>query len=237
MKQHAYKPYKKPPECPVEHTRTASKSAKKKKPKKKPMPLEQMGRKELIGAMNWEHPLVSLNVGTVATNVKGVLHTNEDLAIEVQRCLSEAVRYAAIAKRSCQVVLGRYIEHIFISNEIEELDRGFLDGLCERLSPNTMDDDEALDATQSEDHQDQEESNNYQRSFISILMRSLYSERLPDAKGSKAAQAVNNFIRRLQQLGILDDTITGSKINKSMPYPATQLLRSVSTQLNVELRK
>ncbi|KAF9104945.1 hypothetical protein BGX27_009866 [Mortierella sp. AM989] len=241
MKQYTLKPYKNVPENPMVQPSNVPKSGKKAiaNQSKPPKPIGMMKRKELVSAMQWEHPMVTLDVGTVSTNVKGVLGSDPNLALEVRKCIQDAVRLAADAKRSCQILLGRFIEHISSSEFIKESDREFLDNLCERLPTETKDGSYELDDDDETSKQDHlEDISGNQHAFIFMVMRCLYARKFPDKnERSKVALNVENFIKRLQELNLLDNTINRGKIVKEMPYPASSLLRSVSTQLMVELRK
>ncbi|KAF9917049.1 hypothetical protein BX616_002071 [Lobosporangium transversale] len=71
--------------------------------------IDEMGRGDLARTMSWEHFIATLNVGTVAVNVKGALKEAQ-LSLEMKRCLDEAVLLAANTKRSWQEILGQFLE-------------------------------------------------------------------------------------------------------------------------------
>lgn len=246
MKQYKWKPYKTPPRNPADSTGDVSKSSKKSS-KKKSTPLKspsEMTRRDLFFAMQREHPLVTLNAGTLSVNIKEAwknYHPEDDSnpARKVHECLQEAVRLAADAKRSCQKILGRYLDEIFSSDKIEEADREFLDHISARISADCKNDfGDSLDDEEEYSAQDLMEDNfDPQCSFISMLMRCLYSKKFPNkSERSKAGPIVRSFMQRLQSLGIIDNINEGLIVEKKH-YPASSLLRSVSTQLYVEIKK
>jgi len=71
-----------------------------------------MRKVDLVRAIQWEHPTVTLDIGTVSGNVKRALQDEPDFAPEVFRCLGECVCLAANTKRSCQQLVGRLIERV-----------------------------------------------------------------------------------------------------------------------------
>ncbi|KAF9399912.1 hypothetical protein BGZ76_007817, partial [Entomortierella beljakovae] len=165
-----------------------------------------------------------------------------NLAIQVQVCLQEVTRLAAETKRSCQVLLGRFIELILTPGKdgktiFDEKDRKYLDAICPRLKAGVTE--SSHDMVEEENlMQDQDlPEDKDDKSFLGILMRCLYAEKLPLKSEKSEGQTVTDFIKRLQDLKLLGPTINGGSINKKMPYPGTSILGSVTTQLATELKR
>jgi len=128
MKQYALKPWKNPPESPVEDATKADTNST--KPARKPQKpyKEPKDKLSLIRALSKEHPIVSLRIGTLSCNVRTALNAQatatvveaagsaeavgaaeeEAMADEVIKCIRGAVQDANRAKRRCQGILGMY---------------------------------------------------------------------------------------------------------------------------------
>ncbi|KAF9437880.1 hypothetical protein BGZ76_010757 [Entomortierella beljakovae] len=64
----------------------------------------EMTKKEMFRVMNWEHPIVTLDVGAVLANSTRALE-DKDLASQVRKFLQDAVNQAAKTKRSGQQLI------------------------------------------------------------------------------------------------------------------------------------
>ncbi|KAF8923849.1 hypothetical protein BGZ47_004421, partial [Haplosporangium gracile] len=105
---------------------------------------------QLIKAMMWEHPLVSLPVGTIRANSKRAAaattadanqlplsrrqrqhqqQQQQQQQQEVSACILDVVGQARVTKRHAQEFLGAFIETIFKRGLTEE-DRTILNALC-----------------------------------------------------------------------------------------------------------
>ncbi|KAF9158623.1 hypothetical protein BGX20_003309, partial [Mortierella sp. AD010] len=251
MKQYAWKPWKKAPESPIccdtnaseTSEKTISQSKPKPKPKSKPnsepsrprKQVEHMTKVELLNAMAWEHPIVTLKVGTVKANVTDALDNNEPLALRVTKHLQRIVQEATDIKRSCQHLIGRYIERLSTPGVFQEsLDREPLDKLCPRIpsTVKTSDEDEKDDEKEEELRTMREalgKETDYSH-FVEMLMRQLHSGK-PVLGNSPNAQAMRRFIKRLENLELLE------RNTKESELPGSALLRSAASQLTVELDK
>jgi len=106
MVQYAWKPWKKAPENPLDPNSDVLKKereVKRRKGKKTiPKPVnDSTGKADLVRFMAWEHPTVTLDVGTVSANLKRALGDSE-LVPEINKCLQDVVRLASDAKRQSQ---------------------------------------------------------------------------------------------------------------------------------------
>ena len=87
---------------------------------------------------------------------------------------------------------------------------------------------------QEQDDNDLGEKNDKQLNFLTSLVRYLYSGNYPKNQGTGVA--VNKFIARLEEMGLL---IKGDRyaLNTETAYKPTDLTRSVACQLYVELKR
>ncbi|KAF9116934.1 hypothetical protein BGX27_008082 [Mortierella sp. AM989] len=111
MKQYSWKPWKKAPgklrrthqQCARRNTETA----------KKPTNLQDMMRVDLVRAVQLEHLLVDLDVGTISVNLEEALGESRKVNIEdcdyLMSCLKEIVRNTSEIKRACQRLIGWFI--------------------------------------------------------------------------------------------------------------------------------
>ncbi|KAF9302439.1 hypothetical protein BGZ91_009334, partial [Linnemannia elongata] len=111
--------------------------------KKPPPKIDEMNKAQLINAMVYEHPLVSLQVGTVNANSKraaAATTTNanqlpsseqqkQQQQQEVSACILDIVGQVRATKRHAQEFLGTFIETVFESG-LTENDRIILYSLC-----------------------------------------------------------------------------------------------------------
>ncbi|KAF9951295.1 hypothetical protein BGZ72_007152 [Mortierella alpina] len=237
MVRYKRKPYTQTPESPLE--KKPPKPAKRKETKTRKTITAKSTKVDLTRAMSWEHPTITLDVGTVSANVGRALG-EADLAAELLGCLQEITRLASEIKRQGQQLIGRYIEYIFAQGDLTAADKRLLDYLCPRVTSGTKDD--------SEDDQDQEEDDIAQADdtakFYNTLLIHIYSGNpivVPTLKpgqppNKSAAWCVKQFIDRVAELGLLQTNDPGAT-NITMPYPGSSLLRSVSTEMSTEIKR
>lgn len=183
-------------------------------------PYEQsVTRKPLLKALDFEHPTVTLNVGSLNKNVSAALTGKASLAHDVVHCIREVVRQANDAKRRFQDVLGAYLERIFDA-DIQEADRQFLNHVCEKVGPRTA----PGTATNDDPEVD---GNTKQASFIQSTMVAMIS-----GKDPARSTVAYGFVTRLRALGLMNNNK-----NQVTGYPASILARSVSSQVHIQLRK
>ena len=238
MKQYKWKPWKTRPEDPADEDPDIAIENQDKDPGSNLIkdPLETAYKVDVARAMNWEHPTVTLDIGTVAANVKEALKDESDLVAPVLECLQEVVRLATTAKRSCQQLIGCFVESIAMLGVFQESDRVALDYICERIKPKGKG--RAAGNTdnnkQEQDDNDSGEKNDKQLNFLMSLVRYLYSGNYPKNQGTGVA--VNKFIARLEEMGLL---AKGDRyaLNTETAYTPTDLTRSVACQLYVELKR
>lgn len=240
MKQYKWKPWTKPPESPVDLD-TGTKSKSKATETESSLStattvVADMDKRQLVRALCWEHPTVTLDIGTLSANVNEVLKDEPALQQEVLDCIRKAVRLAAEIKRSCQRLIGLYLERLTVPGVLQPSDTDVLDHICPRIAPKTTD--PAADRTDN-DEEDKDASDlggngDKQEQFLAALLRYLYSGNYPKRQG--VGNVVNTFIIRLEDLMLLNKG-DRSAIRTTMAYKPSDLVRSVASQLSVELKR
>ena len=129
LKQFSWKPWTKPPESPQERPIPPKPKA---KFTKRLQRLDDMEKRGLVDELQWQHPTRVLNVGTINANVSRAL-IKEGLPVDylprIKTCLSDIAQQAAKAKRTCQLAIGQYLEHLLLEN-VDTQDRLILGQLC-----------------------------------------------------------------------------------------------------------
>ena len=225
--------------------RKSKKSKKADDEPKEPLTIDQMNKRHLLTALKWEHPLVTLRIGTIQANVKAASKGRADVAREIMACLQEAVREANMTKRRAQKLIALYIEKM-ATGYLELKDRGFLDGLCKRIQP----EDEADSQDEGEDNADDEDSEGdeggvgsvggegttvIQPQFLGAFLRYLYSGKRPTNRG--VGFLVGSFILRLQELGLHIPLWSSGASVQTPSFTPGALVRSVSGQLASEIKR
>ncbi|KAF9928552.1 hypothetical protein FBU30_002290 [Linnemannia zychae] len=208
--QHSWKPWKQRPS--LEEVKGSSS-------KKPPAPIRPMleedvipGRKDIKAALNWEHPIVTLRLGLLTKNVHAVLK-DQNMANSVPSPETPRPKAPVTA----------------ISSE----DLNCLDWLCSRLPSK-----EAIELDEDNVGLDDGSNDDKNTPFLQCFLTYLYSDNLPSSK-SKAGEAANKFIFRLQQLNILT-ALTAPSVEKTRnvrEYTPSMLIRSVASQLGAELKR
>jgi hypothetical protein len=125
MKQHKLKPWKKPPDPPIDASPDNLQS--KQQPKKKLPSVDNMDKKNLVLAMQRDHPTRTLNIGTLNANATRALQKKfppSAAAIflpKVKISLQRVTRLSAQIKRTCERAIGSSLERLSL-DYIEEDD-------------------------------------------------------------------------------------------------------------------
>jgi hypothetical protein len=112
MKQYQLKPWKAPPDSPLDP------SSNKNRPLPKVQVVTDMDKKKLVNAMVWDHPTRTLEFGTINSNATRALNRRPEqpgslaLLPRIKSSLSRVVRLSSQVKRTCQRAIGQYIEHL-----------------------------------------------------------------------------------------------------------------------------
>ncbi|KAG9067690.1 hypothetical protein KI688_011277 [Linnemannia hyalina] len=277
-KQLVWKPPKKAPESPDDTSTSSTKDSKKKdaktkKTREKPSSNEgsnsygEKGKQSLVRSLGWHHPISSLEVGTLKTNIDRVLTDRPDLQLEVINCISEGSELAVDIKRKAQGLIGGFLEKLRnrmkaaeefkrqelrksgkTMSESERLEarqdavtmdeRDTLDYLCERVEPKVNKcGDDDVDDSQ-EDSDDLDTEGKGNKYFQFLLSFLAYLYSSNlPDKNSKIGKVVNTFINILVGLQLFDICRNRNELNERMPFTASYLVRSVAGQLSVELKK
>ncbi|KAG9067630.1 hypothetical protein KI688_012415 [Linnemannia hyalina] len=200
--------------------------------------LADLDKNGLVRSMNWHHPTYSLEIGTVRANVRravmdGVAGTDAltKERQEVVDCFQAAPRLAAGVKREAQ----RLIDHF------EGLYHG--GGAGDTVvdlrvdKPADVDKDEE-DAGGIKENDDSDVANRQDKEFRFLIsfLTYLYSGNYPK-ENSKAGGVANQLVVWLVKDGIHDPVRARRELQETAPFTPTYLVRSVSGQLAVELRR
>ncbi|KAI8346471.1 hypothetical protein B0O80DRAFT_469158 [Mortierella sp. GBAus27b] len=234
--QYTMKPWKDPPEKPASSTTP-----------KRPVAAikaqisgeDRFERKEMLDALSFEHPTVTLDLGRLSPNVNAAVE-NEPIVNGIIECIRGAVKVAWDTKRRCQMLIGLYLEDLFYPRPspgaprpatpveiIGDDDQAILDSLCPRLSSREMEANND-DERPNEDGKDDGSNAPFIRSFLTFL----YSGNSPGK--NKTGNAVSTFISRLQDMGHLETMRMSRNIKEFTPG---FVVRSVASQLSVELKR
>ncbi|KAF8943856.1 hypothetical protein BGZ47_004957 [Haplosporangium gracile] len=115
--------------------------------KKPPLKIDEIDKKQLINTMVYEHPHVSLPVGTVkanskraaaatTTNANQLPSSEQQQQQEVSACILDIVGQVRVTKRHAQEFLGAFIETIF-ERGLAETDRTIMYSLCPAVESKT----------------------------------------------------------------------------------------------------
>ncbi|KAG0098493.1 hypothetical protein BGZ93_011315 [Podila epicladia] len=194
-------------------------------------------------------PLISyqhftLDLGPLTKNVRAVLK-DSPAAESVINCIRGAVHEASTVKRRCQELIGLFLNEVFFpapapgvprpkepAATISSQDQSFLDDLCPCLLSKEM----AADAENENGAEDGHGECN-KTTFLQCFLIYLYSGNLPQNKGKGVA--INTFICRLQDLGILPKSeMTKAETLKNIKeYTPSHVVRAVASQLTAELKR
>ncbi|KAI7825697.1 hypothetical protein BC939DRAFT_123916 [Gamsiella multidivaricata] len=122
-------------------TNPPPKKKKKSTPKKAQLAADEMTKIQLIRAMQIEHPLRTLDIGTLKANTSRALKKevpyDEDLQDKllhaVTTCLSDISNLASKSEHACQQVIGQYLESLSVDH-LDEDDRTILSYLTPHFS-------------------------------------------------------------------------------------------------------
>ncbi|KAI8358797.1 hypothetical protein B0O80DRAFT_441461 [Mortierella sp. GBAus27b] len=239
--QYTMKPWKDPPEKPASSTTP-----------KRPVAAikaqisgeDRFERKEMLDALSFEHPTVTLDLGRLSPNVNAAVE-NEPIVNGIIECIRGAVKVAWDTKRRCQMLIGLYLEDLFYPRPspgaprpatpveiIGDDDQAILDSLCPRLSSREMEGNND-DERPNEDGKDDGSNAPFIRSFLTFL----YSGNSPGK--NKTGNGVSTFISRLQDMGHLEN-YEGNRAEMSRnikEFTPNFVVRSVASQLSVELKR
>lgn len=207
-------------------SKAKAKTASTKEPKRTPS-----DNTKVIRLMDRQHPISTLNIGTARANIRRAVGNDPDLEQDILQCLQEVCGHAAKAKRTCQILVGVFIEKVLRQDTVSDSDRALLDLICPRHAETRENDKEDCDET---DDDDKKGSDHVE--FLSVLLQYLYSGKCSST--TKFGRAVKSFIERAHALGICP-TWNGASASSTHkpPYPARPLPQPVAKELSREFKR
>lgn len=212
FKQYERKPWKQAPEPPKDSKDTTPKE---KQPRKPMLPGNQRTKWNLVKAMGKDHPLRTLDIGTVNANATRaanrtthpVTTNRKKLLEEINTSLSKVAEHATTVKRTAQLAVGQYLEDLSM-RQLDAKDRVILNHLCPQYSVQEKAEirkgliADLLEAEESrgninDDPDDDPGNSNKDVSgnFFRLLLTSLYNKE--DTSGtSTGAEAVRFFLEK-----------------------------------------
>ncbi|KAG9326309.1 hypothetical protein KVV02_004046 [Mortierella alpina] len=186
---------------------------------------------KVLCMMDRQHPISTLNIGTARANIRGAVGNGPDLENAILQGLQEVCGYAAKAKRSCQILVGVFIEKVTGQDGVSEADRALLDFICPRHAEAGEEGPEGCAGADDDDNQalDQVE-------FLRVLLQHLYSGKCNCS--TKFGRAVKSFIERAHALGICPAWNSASASSThNLSYPAGPLLKPIAKELAREYKR
>jgi hypothetical protein len=183
-----------------------------------------------------EHPVVTLNIGTLKANIhRAITEDDVHLEAEVLKTLREVVHHAANTKRTFQRLVGQFIEKV-VDQDIQEADRKFLDLLCPRIVPSELHttEDDQEEQEEGEGDQDPTKDSSIQAQFIKSILLYIWSGNRP--AGKLKDSSLHGFIDRAHEFGFLKKRSVAAA-NVQAKYPGGHLLVSPCSQLCVEFKR
>lgn len=223
-----------------------NRNSKKKKSKKEAPSINSMTKAQLVQNMKWQHPVVSLKIGTVSANSKLALGSESNEQVQARACINDITRQALITKRDTQEFLGEFIEALFNTGLTTE-DRTILSAMCPQVSSSYTstsntdgkeEEDEGDDEKWEDDNDDDDDDDGSKtdpktpfKQFYSILSAHVYSrKRLPS---TVVGRQVQSLISRAAELQVALPV----QRQWTTVYSTSELLQSASCQLFVEIKK
>ncbi|KAF9570266.1 Rad2 nuclease [Mortierella alpina] len=208
-------------------------------------PLEGMSKLDLTLAMRREHPISTLEIGTVRANTRAALQHPPadistlpvpwaDVASAVDQCLKDVTRIASDVKRSCQLLVGRFVEQLSLHDVISSSDRDLLDLICPRIPAQTTQGSVGTGSATSDTLDDETVKQSSHGQFFTSLAIYVYSGSC--VYSSRSGAQVERFINRAHELGLCEK-VDKRSIKRTMPYAGSTFLRSVGTQLASEYKR
>ncbi|KAF9958693.1 hypothetical protein BGZ70_009115 [Mortierella alpina] len=218
MKRYKWKPHKPGPEPATNQNSEHLKARRKRRKKtmKAPTSIRDMTKMQLVKAIDREHPLVALTVGTVEANAMRASGNDTAVGEEVVRTLQEVARIVGECKTQVQLLIGRFIQATTKQGRpLTQEERDILDAICPPLT----------NASEEEEDEDEDgDSDQDQVRFLSMLLRHVYSrDRLA---GTKLGKLAGGLVRRCP--------LPEATLAKT--YPGMAMFDSTGRQLATEIK-
>ena len=260
MKQYNFKPWKEVPgqlsgievvDKDEEREENAEEDGEDEEEKEERKPVEDMAKIGLLRSFEYEHPIVTLNVGTLKANIRralaessipvpdGSADTSAGGSAMIQSSLTpevvvshlnKAVKAAATVKRRLQRLVGGFVQLIFSGGIIEASDRDILDHLC----PRSITEPDAEVSSGKKSSGNKKKKKKMKRAgydhgaFVGMLARYLHSGNPPGS--TTIGRDVQQFITRAEDLRLLPKHDRHAAWNV-MEFPASTITRSITSDL------
>ncbi|KAF9940486.1 hypothetical protein BGZ70_006332, partial [Mortierella alpina] len=146
------------------------------------------------------------------------------------QCLKDVTKLASDTKRSCQLLVGRFVEQLSTENVISSSDRDLLDLVCPRIPARTSQGGTGTTTESSDPIDDDTEAQTCYAQFFTSLATYVYSGSCPSS--SKTGRQVDRFISRAHELGLCEK-LDRRTIRRAMPYPGSMKLKERRPETSV----
>ena len=185
-------------------------------------------KRQIVLRLYHEHPLVTLRVGTLTANVRGVC---DDLAGDVTACLRGAVKIIVDVKRQAQELIGGFVQRVVVEgHEVSGEDRELLDAICPRLAKPEPGSNDGNDV--SDDAEEDEDDKSLQYQFLYKLLGHLFSGNVRNDNAT--GRLLQRFINRASGFNLCQP-YSISPTRHQPPFPAS-VLWSVTKELAKEIK-
>ncbi|KAF9933842.1 hypothetical protein FBU30_004238 [Linnemannia zychae] len=198
LKKYRQKPWKSIPESPLDRPNKTSSS----KPKKQSRDLATMDKKALVKAMQWDHPIRTLDIGTVNANATLLGKGGVNEAIDATEDASDDTK-STNSTNTTNTTCTINTTNITSAKILSDVDRKLLSILCpaftvkELTGSNEESDQEPYDPEGVEEHDDTLDKKDVTLSFLMSLLTALHSTKLPKKSGT--GLYVRSFIEQAQE--------------------------------------
>ncbi|KAG0251908.1 hypothetical protein BGZ95_006759, partial [Linnemannia exigua] len=190
-------------------TTTPPPKKKRKSTPKKVKPAADMTKFQLVKAMQWEHPLRALDIGTLKANTSRALKKevphDADLQQKLQHaittCLSDISKLASRTKRGCQQAIGQYLENLSIDH-LDQDDRTILSYLTPPFSVQEIEvakkglsPDEVSPDNKNNPETSMDDKNSPENFFLSLLV-AIYQTSAPRKRDADSAMGLRQFLQK-----------------------------------------
>ncbi|KAG0252336.1 hypothetical protein BGZ95_006661 [Linnemannia exigua] len=156
LKQYQLKPWKSPPESPLDTSIDTSPSKAKPKQQRRLREVATMNKKDLVDEMQWDFPTRTLDIGTINANVSRALSSeiNQTTAstyrTAIRRVLRDVTRISSRVKRTAQRAIALYIERLS-DNNIDENDGSIINTANTTITSDNTSTSDTIDITNTTD--------------------------------------------------------------------------------------
>ena len=249
FKRYKLKPWKQRESSEEDNTATSATSEKLQE-HYNPRPVTHLTKKQdLISAMDFDHPIRTLNLGTIQANAKRSISRNITLSAEhqsiliqgIRSCFQQVVKQASKAARTLQCGIGMYLESLS-ARKVDEMDKLILRKLCpdftvEEITAFNKSTNQQQSFGQGQDQErdrDSQSKYNEQEPFLKMLLNAIMNSTVPGAtmtmrRTTSNVELAHEFFNRINLYGV-----SGPPTKPA--YPASTIAQPVANRLYVELK-